>query len=47
VTTLRYSRAAGSAEASSAPHELQKRDPFGFSAPQLGQIDMREAYDAG
>jgi hypothetical protein len=42
---LRYSRAAGSAEASSAPHELQKREPSGFSRPQLGQIDMREAYD--
>jgi hypothetical protein len=29
------------------PQPPQKRKPSGFSSPQLGQVSMGEAYDAG
>src|SRR5437870_12419080 len=40
VTVFRTSRAEG-ASASAAPQDPQKRNPSGFSAPQLGQTVIR------
>jgi hypothetical protein len=37
VTVFRISR-AGAACSSAAPQDGQKRNPSGFSAPQLGQV---------
>ena len=45
VTTLRYSRPGASLSASGDPQALQKREPAGFSRPQLGQVITAEAYD--
>jgi hypothetical protein len=43
--TLRSSRALGASTINAAAHAPQKRNPSGFSWPQLGQVSTAKAYD--
>jgi hypothetical protein len=43
LTTLRSSRRLGWSVANGLPHELQKRDPCGFSSPHPGQVSTAQS----